>query len=114
MTERVLTADDKAHLRQVRLELPQMKMIDYLAKRGGEIPWDWSKVSSEAKAMLADLINKQLVIDREYVTDARQARGVLRLGLTAQGRAIAEQIEKMTLADSATDLVGDNKVSAGE
>ena len=104
MTDRVITDEGKAHLRHVRLELPQMKMIDYLAKRGGEIPWDWSKVSPPAKAMLADMINKQLIIDREYVTDARQANGVLRLGLTPQGFAIADALAKMTMADAELDL----------
>lgn len=96
----LLTADDKSQLRTVSLQPPQYNFLAMLASRGGEIPWDWSKVKPDAKAMLADLINKGLIIDREYVTHAAQVRGRLMLGLTDQGKQVAEQIGKMTVSPS--------------
>lgn len=92
-----LSTDAKEHLRTVSLHAPQVKFLEMLAARGGEIAWDWSKVKPEAKAMLADLINKGLILDREYVTHARQAVGRLVMRLTDQGRQIAEQLEKMAI-----------------
>ena len=93
---------DAAQLRHVQLSPPEVKFIAYLAdpERGGEVPWDWSKLTPEAKAMVAAMINKQLLIEREYVTDARQLRGELRLALTDQGRQDAEQLERLQVQPS--------------
>lgn len=93
----MLSTDSKAHLRHVKLELPQMKFLEMLADRGGEIPWDWHKVKPDAKAMLADLINKGLIIDREYVTHAAQARGSLHMRITDEGRQVVETIKRMAV-----------------
>jgi len=93
-----LTDDGKAHLRTVSLVLPQQKFLEMLADRGGEIPWDWSKVNPQAKAMCADLINKGLILDREYLLHAGQARGALYLRLTDEGRSVVDQIKAMIIA----------------
>jgi len=75
-------------------------MLGFLADRGGEVPWDWSKVNPDAKAMIANLMNEGLVIDREYVTHAAAFEHRLVLRLTDRGRAVVEQIQKATPAAS--------------
>jgi hypothetical protein len=98
MASSEISADDKAHLRHVQLQTPEIQFLGMIADRSGEIPWDWSKVNANAKAMVADLINKQLVREREYVTHAGQLKGALYLRLTDEGRDIVEQIKRMTVA----------------
>lgn len=95
-----LSAEGKAHLRHVQLQTPEIQFLGMIADRGGEIPWDWSKLRPEAKAMVADLINKELVREREYVTHAGQLAGALYLRLTDGGRDIVEQIKRMTVGGS--------------
>lgn len=92
-----LDANGKELLRTVKLELPQLKFVEYVADRGGEIPWAWNKLRPEAKAMVADLINKQIMLEREYVTHAAQMSGSLYLRLTDQGRQVADQIRAMAI-----------------
>jgi len=43
--------------------------------------------------MIADLINKEVLVEREYVAHAFQTKGDLKLRLTDRGRAIVEQLE---------------------
>jgi len=42
---------------------------------------------------VADLVNKELVVEREYVTHALQLNADLKLRLTDRGRAIVAQLE---------------------
>jgi len=86
-------AGSNEHLRELRLTPPEMKMLAFVAERGGEIEWDWSKVNPNAKAMVANMINSGLVIDREHVDRGVVARVTLRL--TDRGRAVAAALEAM-------------------
>lgn len=79
-------------LAQVRVTHPQLKFVEFLAERGGEVPWDWSKCREDVKAMVADLINKRLVVEREYASHAA-APGRLYLRLTDHGRSLVAQLE---------------------
>lgn len=80
-------------LQAIRITHPQAKFLEFLAGRGGEISWDWEKCRPDVKAMVADLINKELLVEREYVTHALQLRGDLQLRLTDRGRAVVAQLE---------------------
>ncbi|TMQ13991.1 MAG: hypothetical protein E6J91_16810 [Deltaproteobacteria bacterium] len=77
----------------MRITHPQAKFLEFVAERGAEIPWDWERCRLDVKAMIADLINKELLVEREYVTHALQLRGDLKLRLTDRGRAIVAQLE---------------------
>ena len=90
----------KDSLRELKLVTPEIKFLAMLLERGGEIDWDWSSpnLSPNGKAMIANLMNKDLVIDREYVTHANQAHGVLKLRLTDRGQAVARELAKFTIA----------------
>jgi hypothetical protein len=77
----------------VRVTHPQAKFLEFVAGRGAEIPWDWERCRPDVKAMIADLINKELLVEREYVTHALQLKGDLKLRLTDRGRAIVAQLE---------------------
>jgi hypothetical protein len=91
------TRATSALMRKVKLSTPEVKFVEFVAERGGEIPWDWSKCSVPVKAMIANLINGRVLIEREYLSDARQLAGSLYLRLTDEGRAIAEQLARMTV-----------------
>lgn len=80
-------------LQGVRITHPQAKFLEFVAERGAEIPWDWEKCRPDVKAMIADLINKELLVEREYVTHALQLTGDLKLRLTDRGRAVVAQLE---------------------
>lgn len=78
----------------VSITHPQVKFLQFVAERSGEIPWDWRKVERpDARAMVTDLINKRVLAEREYVTDAAQVQGRLHLRLTDMGRAIVARID---------------------
>lgn len=73
--------------------------LENIADRGGEIPWDWNVMMTKdvtparlaaRNEMIADLITEGLVIEREYVTHARQLNGKLALRLTDKGRNVVE------------------------
>lgn len=80
-------------LQGVRITHPQAKFLEFLAERGAEIPWDWERCRPDVKAMIADLINKELLVEREYVTHALQLKADLKLRLTDRGRAVVAQLE---------------------
>lgn len=79
-------------LQGVRITHPEAKFLEFIAERGAEISWDWEKCRPDVKAMVVDLINKELLVEREYVTHALQLQGDLKLRLTDRGRSIVEQL----------------------
>ena len=84
-------------LQELRVSQPEMRMLEFVAGRGGEISWDWSLVKPTAKAMIANMINAGLVIEREYVTHAAELHGILKLAITDKGRAVVDAIKKATV-----------------
>ena len=72
----------------VRLTGPQAKLLEEMAKRGGEISWSWENCRPDVAAMVTELIS-----EKRLVTDMR-AHG--RLRLTDQGRSAVSQIEQAT------------------
>lgn len=82
----------KGPLQALRITHPQAKFLEFIAARGAEIPWDWEKCRPDVKAMVADLLNKELLVEREYVTHALQLKGDLQLRLTDRGRAVVDQL----------------------
>jgi hypothetical protein len=80
-------------LQSVRITHPQAKFLEFIAERGAEISWDWERCRPDVKAMVADLIYKELLVAREYVTHALQLKGDLKLRLTDRGRAVVAQLE---------------------
>jgi hypothetical protein len=84
---------DPSILQTVRITHPQSKFLEFVAERAGEISWDWSKCRPDVAGMVADLINKRLVTEREYVAHASQIRGDRQLRLTDRGRSVVGQLE---------------------
>lgn len=80
-------------LQSVRITHPQAKFLEFMGERSGEIAWDWEKCRPDVKTMIADLINKELLVEREYVTHSLQLKGDLKLRLTERGRSIVAQLE---------------------
>lgn len=78
----------------------EMAMLEYLADRGGEVPWSWepspgSRATKEqldaVRERVADLIVGGLVIEREHVTHVAQLAGRLTLRLTDKGRNVVDK-----------------------
>jgi hypothetical protein len=67
-----------------------MGTLEIIADRGGEIAWSWEGISHATRELVADLIELELVIEREYVTSALQLHGRLTLRLTDKGRNVVE------------------------
>lgn len=76
----------------MRITHPQAKFLEFIAERGAEISWRWEKCRPDVEAMVADLIRKELLVERVYVTHALQLEGDRKLRLTDRGRAIVEQL----------------------
>lgn len=88
-------------LRELKLIVPEIRYLAFMLEHGGEIPWDWSKVPTvNGKALIVNLINKGLLIEREHVTHAAQLNGALHLALTERGQAVARELAKHTIAAS--------------
>ncbi len=83
----------KALLRHVRLDTFEIKMLDMIAGRGGEIPWDWTKVKPEAQKKILELVGKGCVMELERGNSTY-------LRLTDGGRNVVDQIRKMTVKPS--------------
>lgn len=76
--------------KNLKLEGPQVMLSEFIADRGGEISWDWARCRDDVKAMVADMINKQVVAEREYTSHAGVA-GRLHLRLTDTGHQVVAQ-----------------------
>lgn len=83
---------DRGHLRQVGLNIAEVKTLTFLAQNSGETRWYGHIVQPDTQAMIDGLINKQLV---ELVS---RFGGAIYLRLTDQGRAVAAQLEAMNVA----------------
>jgi DNA-binding MarR family transcriptional regulator len=83
---------DRGHLRQVGLNVAEVKTLSFLAQNSGEARWHGHIVKPDTQAMIDGLIGKQLV---ELVT---RFGGAVYLRLTDQGRTVAAQLEAMSVA----------------
>jgi hypothetical protein len=94
---------------ELQLSAPKIKMLEFLAAHGGEIPFSWDSFAArlrcaanpaeaaavtESREALVDLINTRLVTEREYVTSALQVQGRLCLRLTDRGRSVVAEHQK--------------------
>ena len=84
-------------LGDVQISHPQAKFLEFVGDHdGGEIAHDWARwTRPDARAMLVDLINKRLLVEREYVTHALQAHGALKIKLTELGHKVVEQLRAL-------------------
>lgn len=72
----------------LRVTSVEVKMLEFLASRGGETSWDWSRCRDDVRAMMRGMIDdKQLVSEVQ-----RDGRGYVRL--TDRGRSALSQVEE--------------------
>lgn len=72
----------------LRVTSVEVKMLEFLASRGGEASWDWSRCRDDVRAMMRGMIDdKQLVSEVQ-----RDGRGYVRL--TDRGRSALSQVEE--------------------
>lgn len=91
---------------ELRLRPAAIKTLEYIAQRGGEVSWTWEGIKQETREMVADLILAGILIEREYVTDARQLHGRLALKLTDKGRNVLETHGKRKIVASKVTQLG--------
>lgn len=84
---------DRGLLRHVGLCVTEVKTIDFVASRGGEVLWRESEVKPATIMMINGLIGKGL-LERQLRHDV----GRVFLRLTDQGRSVAAQLEVMSAA----------------
>lgn len=88
-----------------------MSTLEYIADQGGEVRWSWEggedprtglwqPVSQQTRELVTDLINAELLREREHVTDARQREGtgMLTLWLTDKGRNVVSKHRAMKMS----------------
>jgi hypothetical protein len=96
---------------ELALSDPEMKTLAHIAANGGEINWSWNDSSTKRATydMVVGLINKELVIDREYTTPQTllQASRVVRttLRLTDKGRNVVDKHEQRKIVASETKTI---------
>ncbi len=72
----------------LRVTSVEVKMLEFLSSRGGEVSWDWSRCRDDVRAMMRGMIDdKQLVSEVQ-----RDGRGYVRL--TDRGRSALSQVEE--------------------
>jgi len=92
-----LTDNQKGHLREVKLNTWEIKFLEYIKDRGGEVDFRFERVTENCKNAIWALYYKQLItIERRtglvegHVSDIR---------LTDQGRAILSSLEDMRVGN---------------
>lgn len=70
----------------LRLGGAEVKILEFVAERGGEIPWDWSRCREDVVAVV-----RRMIDDKRLLSDLR-AEG--RIRLTDQGRSALAQIQE--------------------
>lgn len=98
-----LGADAKAHLRTVNLQLTERKFLEFVAQRGGELPFNFTQARPDASAMVKGIILKGLLVVSETSTGRPSVR------LTDQGRQVMQQIEIQNRAHGAGGLVSSGR-----
>lgn len=73
---------------ELNLTLPMFKVLDMLAKAGGELPFAWDKILPASRELLADMIDAGLVLDHPII--GRRADECL-LRMTDKGRNVLDK-----------------------
>lgn len=77
---------DGGVLVQLRVTTPEAKFLEFIAERGGEIPWDWQRCRDDVTRMVRGMI------DDKRMLAFLAAEG--RLRLTDVGRSALAQIQQ--------------------
>lgn len=75
---------DHGILVAVRLTPPEAKLLEFVADRGGEVSWDWSRCRPDVTRMVRGLVDDKRML-AELVSAGR-------IRLTDQGRSAVSQI----------------------
>lgn len=75
---------------ELKIRQAAMQTLEHIADHGGEINWSWDHIKQATIEMVADMIEDDLIVEREYITHALQVNGRLTLRLTDKGRNVVE------------------------
>ena len=79
---------------ELRLNTGDLRTLQNMAERGGEIPWSWN-VKQESRDVVERLILGEYVKEIEYCTHATDLNPRLMLRLTDKARNVIEKNSKM-------------------
>lgn len=79
---------------ELRLSTGDLRTLQNMAERGGEIPWSWN-VKQESRDVVERLILGEYVKEIEYCTHATDLNPRLMLRLTDKARNVIEKNSKM-------------------
>ncbi len=84
---------------ELALTSAMCKTLCYLANHGGEIPWDWEARPAGTREMVATLINRGLLIEREYWASPLAIKPErLCMRLTDMGRNVVTKLRQPLVA----------------
>ena len=103
----VLTDNQKGHLRHVKLNVWEVKMIQFIANDAGEVSFDWRNVKRGVREAMLKLADKQMIhvihpVSRTMVEVASLVNNpsLTRIRLSDQGRQVMEALGAMTVQTS--------------
>lgn len=79
-------------LREIQLQPAQVKLLEFIAERGGEIPWNWDNCRPDVHLMVRQMIDQKQVLEEVSGPDARISG--IRVRLTQAGRDAVEQVQR--------------------
>ena len=82
-------------LAELALDPRAMQFLEHLIACGGEGSWTWNGLPPAMSSMVCDLIEANIVVEREYITHALQTRpDRLTIRITNKGRNVVEAQKK--------------------
>lgn len=102
-----LTTEGKSHLRHVRLNLWEVKMVNHIAQNGGEVRFDFRNVQIAVRKAFVEL-NRKGVLDISPhdgygildIPSIPQYPIIAKVRLSDQGRAIMDHLNAATVGKS--------------
>ena len=93
-------------LHELRLDPCAWPFLEKLIACGGEGSWTWNGLPPAMSAMVVDLIEAGIVVEREYITHALQTvPDRLTIKITDKGRNVVEAQRKRKITAGAVQTV---------
>lgn len=93
-------------LDELKLDPRALPFLEHLIACGGEGSWTWEGLPAAMSSMVCDLIEANIVVEREYITHALQTRpDRLTIKITDRGRNVVEAQRKRKITAGAVQSV---------
>lgn len=109
---------------ELKITPPMRAMMEFIAAHGGEVPFSWHDFSpvraqnpahaqaiAGTRELIVDMINVQLLSEREYVRSALQVQGRLVLRLTDKGKSVVAALQRPTFVPGAIQPISAREIA---